>query len=271
MVAWNFDGHLFNFASVQNEITISDIKILSTSSKSRLNAAFMFSGGLTRSLITHILVTSEGSSEFYPSSGIRTLQIMDSCSITNSQFWFLKGTGIEIARGSEVRIIGGRIIGDSRTDSNIGIHVSGNNGGVHIISTDVISHNIGILLDDTYGAGSNREIFINQATMDSNDRGLYVNDSSYVSIAGIWAASSNSEQVYVAPNLPNPILVIVGGTIFNGGVLGGDCRYQCNGITVNSGRFSITGTEIRNNKGIGVYVPSRKDKISFVKTGEKKR
>jgi len=45
--------------------------------------------------------------------------------------------------------------------------------------------------------------------------------------------------------------------IFNGGAIGGDCNNgECNGITVNSGRFSLSGVEIRNNKGRGVWVPN---------------
>ena len=35
------------------------------------------------------------------------------------------------------------------------------------------------------------EIFLTQATLDSDWRGLSVLDNSYISVAGIWAASSN--------------------------------------------------------------------------------
>jgi hypothetical protein len=40
------------------------------------------------------------------------------------------------------------------------------------MSTDVIGWNRGIVLDSSNGQGSNREIFINQATIDSNSREL---------------------------------------------------------------------------------------------------
>ncbi len=110
--------------------------------------------------------------------------------------------GIEIGHGSEVRIEGGRIIGvASRHDGSIGIHCTGNNGGVHIDGTDVIALETGLLLDDTNGKGSNREIFITQATFDSDNRGIAVKDNSYISVAGIWAASSDTDQIWIAPDL----------------------------------------------------------------------
>ncbi len=67
-------------------------------------------------------------------------------------------------------------------------------------------------------AGSNREIFINQATLDSNWRGLSIFDQSYVSIAGCWAASSIAENIWVSPQSVNALLVVSGGTIFNAGM-----------------------------------------------------
>jgi hypothetical protein len=66
---------------------------------------------------------------------------------------------------------------------------AGNNGGVHIVDTDIIVLGTAILIEDTYGYGSNREIFLSHATMDSCGTGLAVADSSYVSVAGLWAAS----------------------------------------------------------------------------------
>ncbi len=63
----------------------------------------------------------------------------------------------------------------------------------------------------------------------------------------------------VCGHLDGPLLVISGGTIFNGGVYGNvDCTTQCNGITVNSGSFSLNGVAIRNNQGKGIYVPNEK-------------
>ncbi|CAF1566327.1 unnamed protein product, partial [Adineta ricciae] len=78
----------------------------------------------------------------------------------------------------------------------------------------------GILIANSSGVGSNREIFISHATIDSNGRGLVIRDNSYVSIIGIWAASSTIDQVFVDENT-TAVLSISGGTIFNGGV------YEC--------------------------------------------
>jgi hypothetical protein len=62
--------------------------------------------------------------------------LTDSVSVRDCLHWFLGGTGVVIGRGSEVRILGGRIIGPGiRTDASIGVHVTGNNGGVHVVET----------------------------------------------------------------------------------------------------------------------------------------
>lgn len=85
--------------------------------------------------------------------------------------------------------------------------------------------------------------------MDSNVRGLAVHDNSYVSIAGCWAASSDVDNIWTAPG-SNPLIVIAGGTIFNAGAEGGDCSSnECNGMTINGGSFSLSGTAVRNNQG----------------------
>lgn len=63
--------------------------------------------------------------------------------------------------------------------------------GVHVWSTDLIGGNIGMLIDASNGQGSNREIFLTHATLDSNWRGLAVADDAYVSVAGCWTASSD--------------------------------------------------------------------------------
>lgn len=64
-------------------------------------------------------------------SGIIIKGVTDTIEITGVQMWEVTGTGIEIGWGSEVRIIGGRIIGQgTRHDGSIGIHVTGNNGGL---------------------------------------------------------------------------------------------------------------------------------------------
>ena len=73
-----------------------------------------------------------------------------------------------------------------------------------------------------------------------------------------WAASSDLDNIWTHPS-SNAQLVISGGTIYNAGAEGGDCAHdQCNGITVNGGSFVLSGVEVRNNKGYGVWTPSAK-------------
>jgi parallel beta-helix repeat protein len=97
-----------------------------------------------------------------------------------------------------------------------------------------------------------------QATLDSNFVGLAVYDDSYVDIDGIWAASSDHDQIWVSPGSKGAMLALTGGTIFNGGAEGGDCALAgaaaCNGIVVNAGSFSLTGTAVRNNRGRAIWV-----------------
>jgi hypothetical protein len=86
-------------------------------------------------------------------------------------------------------------------------------------------------------------------------------DQSYVSIAGMWAASSDQDNIWISPeskyvpqvrSLPatypilslltlstynrGTIITIAGGTIFNAGAEGGDPnKGMCNGIVINAG------------------------------------
>lgn len=332
-ILWSMDDHLFVFASLMTELTISNLKIQSIlTNKTSTNAAFLFENGCINSLFHQIFITNEysfppsistkskhsgnynnpktitmhtsrsyhnymtnidtlvshiTSSESNPNllhhdqqkrtvakkitnyginssnyvhvgSGIIINGHTDTVSFRDNLIWEITGTGISIGFGSEVRITGGRILGISnRHDGSIGIHCTGYNGGVHIENTDINALEIGLLLNNTNGAGSNREIFINEATFDSNGRGIVVMDNSYINIVGLWAASSDYEQIYVAPGLDSPLIVISGGTIFNGGVYGGmNCSLQCNGMTVNSGTFMMNGVIIRNNLGKGIWIPN---------------
>lgn len=215
--------------------------------------------------------------------------------------WFVGGTGVkvgrgsvrergstwtdllesQIGRGSEVRILGGRIIGPAnRSDGSIGVHATGGNGGVHVAEVDVIGLGTGVLLDASGGAGSNREVFITHATMDSDGVGLRVADDSYVSVAGCWAASSDRHNILIDANASGAVVVVAGGTIFNGGVLrevcterGGrqrpgetpsSCPFrqgpcppdECAGITALAGTFQLTGVDVRYNRGTGIAVVS---------------
>jgi hypothetical protein len=240
------------------QITIRDFMIISTSVSKSLNKFAIYAENLVRSQIEHLLINSNDSKTYPVTSGIAMVGVADTNTVRDVIMWEIKGTGIQIGRGSEVRILGGRIIGAAlRFDESIGIHCTGNNGGVHVENTDVIALGTGMLIDNSSGAGSNREIFISQATFDSNGQGLVIRDNSYVSIIGIWAASSTIHQVFVDYN-SSALLSISGGTIFNGGVY--ECPNStnwCNGITVNSGSFILNGVEVRNNHGRGIWVTNK--------------
>jgi hypothetical protein len=180
------------------------------------------------------------------------------CTVREVQLWGVTGTGIKIGKGSQVIIKGGRVIGNGPTPrgTSTGIHVTGGNGGVHVAQTDVIAHLEALRLDASSGAGSNREIFIAQATLDSSWRNLAVYDNSYVDVAGCWTASAEDTNVYISPESTGSLLSITGGTIFNA------CAEQpnataagggCNGMQVHSGSFTLTGVSVRNNRGTGIF------------------
>lgn len=240
--------------------------------------ALRFSTGLVRSVLSTLLFYGAGS---VPGTGQQTVlcgnnldlgPTTDTVTMRDVLHWFVGGTGVYIGKGSEVRIMGGRIVGaQKRSDGSVGVHISGNNGGVHITDTDIIGLDTGVWINDAVGAGSNREIFITHATMDSNGIGLHIQDNSYTSISGCWTASSDKHQILLDTGATGAHLVVVGGTIFNGGVLGGDCSetgQECNGITVWAGRFSVTGTLVWANKRVGVWAASP-DLVGYVLTGNR--
>jgi hypothetical protein len=161
-----------------------------------------------------------------------------------------------VGKGSEVRLIGGRIFGDHNGPSwvagSVGMHVTGNNGGVHVVSTDLIGLETGILLDNVSGQGSNREVFLSQATVDSNYRSLVVNDNSYVDFSGVWTASSGDANIYVGKDA-HPLISMHGGTIFNSGaesLLGNKDGIAWHGL----GSFVLSGVTVRNNQGRGIWI-----------------
>ncbi len=178
---------------------------------------------------------------------------MDTTTISHCLVWGgLNGTGIKVAAGSEVRIIGGRICGDHRRPGrSVGVLLTQNNGGVHIVSTDLIGVYVGLQIGEP-GLPSNREVFITHATLDSSEYGLLQHDNAYTSIAGCWAASSNEAQIQIEEHSTGAIMVIAGGTIFNGGAYGKPGAN--NGMVVKAGSFVLNGVTIRNNNGTGLWV-----------------
>ena len=276
ILLWEFNGHLlvlspgtvfdpnhlsskFSFlgnASEISGITIRDFVISSTNVSKSSEKFSIYATNLVRSHIEHLLIRGEDPTISVP-SGIGMLGVADTNNIRDVLITQIQGTGIQIGYGSEIRIIGGRLIGNAvRFDQSIGIHCTGNNGGVHIEHTDVIALGRGILLENVFGHGSNREIFITHATIDSNGRGLIIRDNSYVSIVGLWAASNTIDQIFIDRNT-SALLNINGGTIFNGGIY--ECPKDsqwCNGITLLSGSVILNGLEIRNNQGRAIWMDS---------------
>ena len=288
---WAADADLIVWANPP-KITVAELAISSIIGKKSVNSTALRVGvgsgvGAQRCEFDHLLFFGAGrvANTTYVATPIGTAldlgEVSDTTTIRDSVIWFVRGKGVVVGRGSEIRIEGGRIIGsvDCATgehklppnatvdeiisSGSIGIHVTGNNGGVHVLSTDVIAHAIGMLLEDATGAGSNREIFITHATFDSDYVGLLVRDNSYISIAGCWAASSDIAQIWLAPTAHGAQLTVAAGTIFNGGAYQkdatpGSCTIAggCNGLVADAGTFLLTGLLIRNNKGAGVIVRS---------------
>ncbi|CAF2091842.1 unnamed protein product [Rotaria magnacalcarata] len=262
VLLWEFDDHLIVISAQDgnelSQLTIRDFSITSSVVLKSLDKFAIYAEDLVESQIEHLIINSNDSKSFPVPSGIGMIGVADTNTIRDVVMWEIKGTGIQIGYGSEIRISGGRIIGAGiRFDASIGIHCTGNNGGVHIENTDIIALGTGILIANSSGVGSNREIFISHATIDSNGRGLVIRDNSYVSIIGIWAASSTIDQVFIDENT-TAVLSISGGTIFNGGVY--ECPKVsdwCNGLTVRSGKFILNGVEVRNNNGRGIWIPNK--------------
>ncbi len=163
---WAVARDLFFWGNSVDMVVIGDFTVASVrAAKSNLTAAFRFSSGITKSTLQNILFIGQGP---VLAAGVMVDTVLlgtclhlgpvtDTVEIRGCLVWFTAGTGIAIGRGSEVRVEGGRIIGpDVRNDSSIGIHVRGNNGGVHVVATDVIALHIGMLLEDDLGVGSNR-------------------------------------------------------------------------------------------------------------------
>jgi hypothetical protein len=232
------------------EVTVRHLRFLSVGKdKSPTTPVIACQGGVERSLFSGLLFFSEGAKM---GSGIITEEVADTTTFENCVLWGVSGVGLRVARGSEVRVIGGRIIGDgSLRPGNTGIHLVGNNGGVHVVTMDLIGLHTSMKIGER-GNTSNREIFITHATFDSSVHGLVQVDHAYMSIAGCWSASADEEQILLDSTATGAILSVSGGTIFNGGAYNRPGAHH--GIVVRAGRFTLTGVHIRHNKGIGILV-----------------
>ncbi|MCA1595498.1 MAG: hypothetical protein LC772_03610 [Chloroflexi bacterium] len=197
------------------EVSVRHLRVESTGhDKSTESAVISCLGGVERSLFQHLLFFAD---TVRSGSGILTDQVADTTTLDNCVMWRIGGVGLRVARGSQVVVLGGRIIGDeSLRKENIGIHLMGDNGGVHVVTTDLIGLHTSLKIGEP-GHASNREIFITHATFDSSVHGIWQTDNAYTSIAGCWAASSDEDQILLDEGCVGAITSVSGGTIFNGG------------------------------------------------------
>lgn len=241
---------LWSETTACRESSVRDLCLAASGSdKSPSTPAISLQGGAERSFFQNLLFNSDS---VRVGGGIEVLKVMDTTTLDHCQFWGITGTGIKVAQGSEVRILGGRVIGRDRySDKSIGIHLTGNNGGVHVATTDIIGLETAMKIGEA-GGPSNREIFITHATFDSSIHGVVQVDHSYTSIAGCWAASSDEEQILIDSTATGAIVSISGGTIFNGGAYEKPGNHH--GLVVRAGSFMLTGVTVRHNKGTGLLV-----------------
>ena len=241
---------LWKPGTVCRETSVRHLAFLATrTDKSPDVAAIACLGGAERSFFSHLFFRGEG---VRTGSSIVVEGVMDATTLDHCLMWEISGTGAKVARGSEVRIFGGRIIGQDRYGQRcIGVHLTGDNGGVHIVTTDLIALHTALLIGEP-GRKSNRELFITHATFDGCVHGIVQMDHTYTSIAGCWAASCDEEQILLDTSAEHAILVITGGTIFNGGVFGRPGGRH--GIVVRAGSFVLSGLTVRSNQGTGILV-----------------
>lgn len=227
--------------------------------KSPATAVFDFRGGAERTLFSHLFFKSNGATI---GSGVSVQKVMDTVTFDQCLIWGpMRGTGIRVCRGSAVLVFGGRIIGNDPykgvIGSSIGIHLTTDNGGVHVVGTDIIGLGTGMKIGEV-GQTSNREVFLTHTTFDSCVHGLVQVDHAYTSITGCWSASCDEEQILLDHTAEGAILSIAGGTIFNGGAYGRPGGH--NGLVVHQGTFTMAGVNVRHNKGHGILIgPSVRD------------
>ncbi len=251
------DEHLFLWpAGIScRECSVRHLRVVSAvEDKGRGTAAIACLGGVERSFFSHLLF-SRGK-RF--GSGIVTESVADTTSIDHCVMWEISGTGVRLARGSEIRIFGGRITGDgSFHPANVGVLLTTDNGGVHIVTTDLILLHTGLQIGEA-GRKANREIFVTHATFDSSKHGLRQLDHASTSLAGFWAASSDEYQILIEESAVVAIVSFSGGTIFNGGAYRRPGSHH--GIVVKAGRFTLSGVHVRHNLGTGIWAgPGARD------------
>ncbi|RYG35042.1 hypothetical protein EON81_13885 [bacterium] len=198
--------------------------------KSHTTPVFALDGGMTKATFENIYFDG---TKIPLGSGIRARKVADTSAILNCVFWAVSG------------------VGNDQRPGNTGIVLTGNNGGVHIVTTDIILLHTGLQIGGLKNT-SNREVFITHATFDSSVYGVRQFDFAYTSIAGCWAASSDESQIQLEESAVHGLIVVAGGTIFNGGAY--KRKGSGNGMVAKAGSFNLSGVDIRHNVGTGLLV-----------------
>lgn len=245
------DGLIYDFSA--RDFTVRNKR---TSSSGAENAVFRFPEGNCNSDFENIkylpdTATNVPGASFYLCGAGKT---NDSVNFTNC-YGFVDQIGYRLGAGSTVYIYGGRMASSfPAVSTGTGLLLTGGMGGVWVFGTDFIGLGYGIRLTQAAGVGTNREIFLVSACVDSCAGGISIEDGgSYTSWSGAWAASCTGANINFAPTSDAAILNISGGTIFNAGANDPSATGLNYGISINSyGRVEIDGVCFRNNRGRAV-------------------
>jgi len=246
-------GPLFQFNGTMDYLTVSDLRILSSTAKSnKLHAGFYFPDGNTHSDFVNVTYDSDSNAtmgaSFYYCEQDKT---NDTVSFVNC-IAICRTCCYQIGAGSSIFWHGGRCIGQWPTVNGTGILFTGGNGGCWMWATDTIQLEYGVRVQ-RLTATSNREIFAVHAAFDSCRINFSQEDQSYVSILGCWAASAKDYGIQFAGESDAAIMTISGGTVFNsgGGAVGGGASI---GLRYNGrGALFCNGVVFRNNLGRAIY------------------
>jgi len=252
-IGWDFVGDLFSFSVGMSGVCFRDLLIIPAGTIAGGNYAIKFVAGCIRSTFSHVHVAGSLLLGAYNGGGgIDLGAVTDTIDIDDFIIGGTStgGTGIRIGAGSEVRINGGRILGVGTPGSataSTGILLTGGNGGVHITRSDVSTHGINVLSEAT-ASGTNRELFLSDATLDSGVVGLQIDDSVLCYCSNTWIGAHNDYSILTKSG-QTPHIFYSGGTIYKTGVVTG----AGHGAYLLSGSIALSGVHIEENIGTGVY------------------
>ncbi len=270
MLTWAFNGDLFAWDVQAWGTTVSDLDILATVDMTASSTAFSMMRNASRVNVERVVirttnqVTTKFGSGFRfavdpnpnanpgPSSG-------GSIFIRDVELWGFKGTAFELRDMTEVRISDCRVPAIGQPSGSVGLHLAGNNGGVHMSTCDLSELDVGVQVDRTGLRAWNRELFLKDLTIDACNRGMMVRDDTFITMTGNWIASSrlNNFEVALHPGRPTtkwmPKLEITGGIIFNAGSIATP-KTRHHGLLVNGGELAMSGVLVKNNWGLGLSI-----------------